>query len=166
MERILVHMASSPEEFPSGPGELHLGKFAKPEADASDDGHTMIIRRSADSTAAKATTDEVAFEQEFGLPFARMLGIVCHCYSRGVFRSDDVAALIRDERSLRDAFGRKLPDGPAVRRFRRRFADQLEDTLETAYRATSEGSESQTTVLQKKAADVVHDAAWTDNRKR
>ena len=126
----------------------------------------MIIRRSAESTAAKATTDEVAFEQEFGLPFARMLGIVCHCYSRGVFRSDDVAALIREERSLRDAFGRKLPDGPAVRRFRRRFANELEDTLETAYRVESAGTEAETTILHKKAAEVVHDAAWTDNRKR
>ena len=159
-------MANDSETGPIDPRDLHLGKFAKPDTDPTEEGQTMVIRRSAVATAAKAATDEEVFEQEFGLPFAEMLGIVCHCYARGVFRSDDVANLIRNEKALRDAFGKKLPDGPAVRRFRRRFADHLEETLETAYRTQSKDGEAETVFLQKQAAETVHQAAWTDNNRR
>lgn len=159
-------MPSSDGKSAGGSDDLHLKKFAGPEADPADDGQTMVIRRAAVATAAKVAPEEEDFEKEFGMPLAQMLGIVCHCYARGVFRSDDVAGLIRNEKALREAFGRKLPDGPAVRRFRRRYADQLEETLETAYRVQSKEGETETVFLQKKAAETIHDAAWTDNNRR
>ncbi len=159
-------MPSSDGKSAGGSDDLHLKKFAAPEADPTDDGQTMVIRRAAVATAAKVAPEEEDFEKEFGMPLAQMLGIVCHCYARGVFRSDDVAALIRNEKALREAFGRKLPDGPAVRRFRRRYADQLEETLETAYRVQAKDGEPETVFLQKKAAETIHDAAWTDNNRR
>ena len=126
-------MANGNETGPIDPRDLHLGKFAKPDTDPTEEGQTMVIRRSAVATAAKAATDEEVFEQEFGLPFAEMLGIVCHCYARGVFR---------------------------------RFADHLEETLETAYRTQSKDGGAETVFLQKQAAETVHHAAWTDNNRR
>lgn len=146
------------------PDSLNLHKFAGSAEDA-DAGQTVIIRRSAESTAAKAPAESDAFEAEFGLPKARMLGIVAYCYAKGFFRSDDIARAIREEDALREAFGRKLPDGAAIRTFRRRYSDELEDVLESAYREQS-SEEGQTRILHKKAADTVHTAAWTDNTRR
>jgi len=51
-----------------------------------------------------------------------------------------------------------------VRRFRRKFAEEIEDTLENLYRAVpKDGEEANTEVLHRQAVERVHEAAWTDN---
>lgn len=157
---------------------LNLGKFkpaAKNEpsaAPAEGEGETMFIRR---ATAKAAETKFAAGEletEEFGLPLKEMLGVITYCYARGYFNSGEIAALMKQDPELRKSLGKKLPDEAAVRKFRRKYANEIEDALETLYRAFPPGptpelpkveSSSQTTIAHKQASYRVHDAMWTDN---
>jgi hypothetical protein len=158
----------------SEPRELHLGKFAPtiPGADAqTGEGETMFIRRAAVQTVEKNLQPAEQQSDEFGLPMKEMLGVITYCYARGVFFSGAIADLLKKEPELRKAFGSKLPDGQAVRRFRRRYAEEIEEALETLYRAFPPTDPSlapaidgtHTEIVQRQASDRLHDAARTDN---
>ena len=58
-------MPSSDGKNAGGSDDLHLKKFAAPEADPTDDGQTMVIRRAAVATAAKKVFEdrEIVAEQ-------------------------------------------------------------------------------------------------------
>jgi hypothetical protein len=157
---------------------LNLGKFVPREAGESapaplDDGPTLRVRRIAAEIVDKKAIEPAQSKDEFGLPLKEMLGAITHCYARGVFCSKDIAQILRDEPQLRDAIGRALPDEETIRRFRRRYAAEIEEALESLYRAypgggpapaTPETSEA-TQALRREAAERLHDAVWTDNRK-
>jgi len=100
-----------------------------------------------------------------------MLGVITYCYVRGVFNSKDIAERLKQEPELRKSFGRDLPDGATIKAFRRRYAAEIEDLLETVYRvfpptdpklATDQGA-GQTEIVHREAAERLHDAAWEDN---
>ena len=165
-------------ESPSTSKPLNLHKFVpkvgKPTSETSpDDGHTMMIRRIAAETAEKNVPAEEAQNDEFGLPLKEMLGVMTYCYARGVFCSKDIAAFLKENPELRKSLGRKLPDEEMIRRFRRRYAADIEETLENVYRvfpekqtgATSNPTEGHTEIVKRQAAERVHDAVWTDNTK-
>jgi len=132
-----------------------------------------MIRRIAAETAEKNLTPEEAQTDEFGLPLKEMLGVMTYCYARGVFCSKDIAAFLKEEPELRKSLGRKLPDEETVRRFRRRYATEIEETLENVYRVfpANQSTEpkapgqSKTEIVKRQAAERVHDAVWTDNTK-
>jgi transposase-like protein DUF772 len=172
-------MATSPD--PHGHPEerpLNLAKFVQPEPGQSapaapvDEGPTLRMRRIAAEIVEKKAVPAESTD-EFGLPLKGMLGVITHCYARGVFCSKDIAQVLRDEPQMRDAFGRNLPNEDTIRRFRRRYAAEIEEALETLYRAypgggpapaTPETSEA-TQQLRREAAERLHDAVWTDNSK-
>jgi len=163
-----AHSMNAPESSPADPKNLHLGKFTPVGQDdpplPDDEGQTMMIRRIAAETAEKNLSEEEVHSNEFGLPVKEMLGVISHCYARGVFCSKDIASLIAQEPQLREAIGRRLPSEEVVRRFRRKFAEEIEDTLENLYRAVpQEGEKANTEVLHRQAVERVHEAAWTDN---
>src|SRR5262245_31019621 len=119
---------------------LHLSKFTparpgkrQPEISA-DQGQTMMIRRIAAETADRNLTESQRETDEFGLPVKEMLGVISHCYARGLFCSKDIAEALKEEPDLRNAIGRKLPNEETIRRFRRRHAAEIEETLENLYR--------------------------------
>lgn len=154
---------------PAGPSPgLHLGKFATPEAPATGEpeGATIIIKRAAVQAAAKAADPAAPASADTELPLGVMLGLISYCYARGIFRSDDIARRLREDPELARSFGKELPDGPAIRRFRRRHSDEIEETLETLYRELPQGGEADTVHIQRQARDRVHDAAFTDNTSR
>ena len=156
---------------------LNLAKFVQPEPSAPtdaplDDGPTLRMRRIAAEIVDKKAITAPA-KDEFGLPMKEMLGVITHCYARGVFCSKDIAQVLRDEPQMRAAFGRALPNEDTIRRFRRRYAGEIEEALESLYRAypsggpapaTEETSEA-TQQLRREAVERVHDAVWTDNSK-
>jgi hypothetical protein len=147
--------------------DLHVNAFADPSVPPAspDDGATVIIKRAAIETAASVPVAD-AVEAEFGLPLPQLLGVISYCYAKGFFRSADIAERLRQDPDLKARFGRKLPDESDIRRFRRRFSGEIEDTLETLFR-TQRGPEGpDTVVLHKAAAEQVHDAAWHDNNRR
>ena len=152
---------------PEKPG-LNLGKFANPGTAPSGEpeGATLIIKRAAVETAAKSAEPGVTQDADLELPLSVMLGLIAYCYARGIFRSDDIARRLHEQPELAAAFGKHLPDGPAIRRFRRRHADEIEETLETLYRELPTSPEIDTVTIQRQAKDRVHDAAWTDNTSR
>ena len=168
---------SDSSSSPNGPEErpLHLGKFALGEASEapSNEGPTMMIRRIAGKIVEKELGPTAEMDAEFGMPVKEMLGVITHCYVRGIFCSKDIANLLRDEHDLRAAFGRSLPDEAAIRRFRRRHAELIEGALEDLYRAYPAGgpdpaapeTSERTTILHKEAVERLHEAAWTDNTK-
>jgi hypothetical protein len=162
-------MEPTPSPGPaSGKPELHLGKFAASDLDPSNqpEGATMIIKRAAVETAAQARPAGDPIDPETGLPLSVMLGLITYCYARGVFRSDDIALKLRQEAALKAVFGNKLPDGPTIRRFRRRYSDEIEDTLETLYRELPGQEDADTTTVKRQAAERIHDAAWRDRTSR
>ncbi len=100
------------------------------------------------------------------------MGVVGHCFARGLYCSKDIAQALQDEPALREKFGRKLPGEEAIRRFRRCFAHELETTLGTLYKADPSQSpepapaeEGETKFFKKQAVERVHDAVWADNTK-
>src|SRR5579871_3839052 len=127
---------STPEGKP-----LNLGKFIpSPEIEpalppSTSEGETMFIRRT--TAAAVETKFEPAEQQtaEFGLPLKEMLGVITYCYARGIFNSGEIAARLKQEPELRKALGKNLPDEATIRRFRRRYAGEIEDALELLYQA-------------------------------
>jgi hypothetical protein len=157
---------------------LNLGKFA-PTAKVPDaqtppegEGETMFIRRTTAATVETKLPPEAAENGEFGLPMKEMLGIITYCYARGVFNSGEIAARLKKEPTLREAFGRNLPDETTIRRFRRKYANEIEDALELLYQAFppqdpalpahSDGQPDK--LAQKQAGSRVHDAIWVDNK--
>ena len=157
---------------------LNLAKFVQPEpghppADAPlDDGPTLRMRRIAAAIIDKKAAPTQSTD-EFGLPLEAMLGVITHCYVRGLFCSKDIAQVLRDEPQMREAFGRALPNEENIRRFRRRYAAEIEEALESLYRAfpgggpapaTDETSEA-TQQLRREEVERLHDAVWTDNSK-
>ena len=162
-----------PDERP-----LNLAKFVPLEpgqpapAAPLDDGPTLRVRRiAADIVDKKAIPPQS--KDEFGLPLKEMLGVITHCYARGVFCSKDIAQILRDEPQLRAAVGRALPNEETIRRFRRRYAAEIEEALENLYRAypgggpapATPGASEGTQQLRREAVERLHDAAWTDNSK-
>jgi len=87
--------------------------------------------------------------------------------------SKDIAQILRDEPQLRAAVGRALPNEETIRRFRRRYAAEIEEALENLYRAypgggpapATPGASEGTQQLRREAVERLHDAAWTDNSK-
>lgn len=149
---------------------LHLHKFASATPSAGegvqDMGQTEFIRRSAAETVQEDATLAARQTVEFGLPLQEMLGVIAYCYVKGVFNSADIAALLKSDPALRARFGRDLPDGDMVRRFRRRFAGEIEDVLEDVFRMfpkRGDASATKTEFVHRQAADLLHDVAWTDN---
>ncbi|MBK8002218.1 MAG: transposase [Verrucomicrobia bacterium] len=149
---------------------LHLHKFAT-EAPASgeglhDMGQTEFIKRTAAETVQEDASLAAQHTAEFGLPLKEMLGVIAYCYVKGVFNSTDIAALLKSDPALRAKFGRDLPDGNTVRRFRRKFAGEIEDVLEDVFRMFPKGADAgaiKTEFVHRQAADLLHDVAWTDS---
>jgi hypothetical protein len=147
---------------------LHIHKFAtqSPAGDAPNDlGQTEFIKRSAAETLGDSTNANDAETSEFGLPVREMLGVIAYCYVKSVFCSPDIAELLKNDPTLRAKFGRKLPDGDAVRRFRRRYAAEIEDVLEDVFRAfpnRNKPDEKQTEFIQRQAVELLHDAVRAD----
>jgi Transposase domain (DUF772) len=170
---------SSTQDGGSNERPLNLAKFVPVESgpvapvEPMDDGPTLRVRRIAAEIVDKKAAAAPLANEEFGLPLKEMLGVITHCYARGVFCSKDIAQILRDEPQLRAAVGRALPSEETIRRFRRRFAAEIEETLETLFRAypgggpapatpeTAEGTQQ----LRRDAVERLHDAAWTDNTK-
>jgi hypothetical protein len=133
----------------------------------------MKVRRIAADIVEKKVTPAQQPNDQFGLPLKEMLGVITHCYARGIFCSKDIAEALRQEPALRQALGRKLPNEEAIRTFRRRFATEIEDALESLYRAYPEGGPAPATPetaestqeLRREAAERLHDAAKADNSK-
>jgi hypothetical protein len=159
---------------------LNLAKFKPAAPDApvppppsgEGEGETMFIRRT--TAAAVEAKFEPAAQQtpEFGLPLKEMLGVITYCYARGVFNSGEIAARLRQEPELRKAVGGNLPDEAAVRRFRRKYANEIEDALELLYQVfppqnavqPAEAALQPEDLAHKHASSRVHDAIWTDNK--
>jgi len=165
-----------PAEGDNSSKPLHLFKFLPGEtgapADNTGEGPTVMIRRIAANTVETRIPEDKQETEEFGLPLKEMMGVMGHCFARGLYCSKDIAQALKDEPVLRQRFGRKLPGEEAIRRFRRQFSRELEATLGTLYRADptqapeplAEG-QGATQFFQKQAVERVHDAAWTDNTK-
>jgi hypothetical protein len=151
---------------------INIHKFAgqSPPADTTRDlGQTEFIKRSAAETLEESDKALAPQTTEFGLPVQEMLGVIAYCYVKGVFCSPDIAELLKNDPTLRSKFGRKLPDGDTVRRFRRRYAAEIEDVLEDVFRAFPEGKlpeGKQTEFIHRQAAELLHDAVRTDNTRR
>ena len=166
----------TPEDNSSKP--LHLFKFVPGEAgvppsDDSGEGPTVMIRRIAANTVETQLPPEQQETDEFGIPVKEMMGIIGHCFARGLYCSKDIDQALKDEPALRGQLGRKLPGEEAVRRFRRRFAHELEATLGALYKAEpslapelpAPDEQGKTQFFQKQAVERVHDAVWADNTK-
>jgi hypothetical protein len=159
---------------------LNLRKFAHALAgDGQSDvplneGQTLFIKRSATESLAKACETGDLRKDEFGLPVNVMLGIITYCYVRGVFSSKEIAERLKCEPDLRKTFGRDLPNEDEVKSFRRQFATEIEDLLETVYRvfppeeaaASNHPGVSQTEMLHREAVERLHSASWEDIMRR
>ena len=146
---------------------VHKFASAQPQRSGSpqDQGQTEFIKRSAAETLEESNQASQQTE-EYGLPVKEMLGVIAYCYVKSVFCSPDIAELLKNDPILRAKFGRKLPDGDTVRRFRRRYAGEIEDVLEDVFRAFPQSNrpdEKQTEFIQRQAADLLHDAVRNDN---
>ena len=150
---------------------LHLAKFSpdvpagSAENPPTTEGETMFIRR----TTEKAVETKLQLDGheilEFGLPLKFMLGVITYCYARGVFNSGEIAARLKAEPELRKSFGSNLPDESAIRQFRRKYAGEIEDALESLYQAFPPQDPALPAGQPGKQAGArVHDAIWTDNK--
>lgn len=164
---------SQPESNETGPATrpLNLGRFATPPGGGGDDreGQTVFLKRAAADTVERSLGADAAADTEFGLPLQQMLGVITYCYARGLFCSPDIADRLRSDPELRSQFGRSLPDAVAIRGFRRRYAAEIEDTLEALYRTFPPGAPGapgpDTEVIHRQAVERLHDASWADNTK-
>jgi len=160
----------------SGDQPLNLKKFAPAAgreaeaAPAGSEGETVFIRKTAALSAAQIADAARQEDERFGLPVKEMLGVITYCYVRGVFSSKEIAERLGTEPDLRKAFGRNLPDEAAVKSFRRHYAAEIEDLLETVYRKYPVGeagkSGSETEMVHREAVERLHDAAWEDTMRR
>jgi len=132
----------------------------------------MFIKRTTAAAVERQLPPEAQQAQEFGLPLKEMLGIITYCYARGVFASGEIASRLKQDPDLRKAVGRNLPDEDAIRRFRRRYAGEIEDALESLYKAfpprdpslPAEEEVMDGDLAQRQAGSRVHNAIWTDNK--
>jgi hypothetical protein len=157
---------------PSKGKPLNLGKFKpspdneQPQTPPEGEGETMFIRRTTAATVESKLEPAERQSAEFGLPVKEMLGVITYCYARGVFNSGEIAARLKKEPELRKAVGGNLPDEATIRRFRRKYAGEIEDALELLYQhfppqAVADKPED---LAHKHASSRVHDAIWTDNK--
>jgi len=158
---------------------LNLAKFTPstknenlPEPSTAE-GETFFIKRTAAATVQKQLHPAEQESTEFGLPLKEMLGLITYCYARGVFASGEIARLLKQEPALAKSLGRNLPNEDAIRRFRRRYAGEIEDALELLYTAfppqhdptlPAHAEPGQGNTAHFQAGSRVHDAIWTDNK--
>ncbi len=152
---------------------LNLGKFDPAKGDELGcEGETMFIRRTT-AAVVEEKLAPLAATEEFGLPLKEMLGIITYCYARGVFPSGAIAELLKKTPELARSAGDKLPDEATIRKFRRQYAGEIEEALETLYRVYPRGQDptlpSPATAKpeelpQKQAGYRIHDAVWKDNQ--
>ena len=159
---------------------LNLNKFAPWPTGETDlaapdsQGQTVFIKKTAGDAVAQLPDSAHPQDDEFGIPLKGMLGVITYCYVRGVFSSKEISGRLKHEPQLRKSFGRHLPDEVTIKAFRRRYAAQIEDVLETVYRAfppnqtktAAEQGASQTEIVHHEAVERLHDAAWEDNMRR
>jgi hypothetical protein len=156
---------------------LNLAKFnpaaspAPAAGPAENEGETLFIRRTTAAAVESKFKPEEQQNHEFGLPLKEMLGVITYCYARGVFTSAEIATRLLQEPELRRTVGRDLPDEAAIRRFRRKYAGEIEEALETLYQVfppqdpalASEAVDASGDLAHKLAGTRVHDAIWKDN---
>jgi len=175
-------MNDHPTPSPSQPdAPLNLKKFAPGQPSQAEvtspesEGQTLFIKKTAAVSAPQLPGSAApANDQEFGLPLKDMLGIITYCYARGVFSSKEIAERLKQEPQLRKGFGRNLPDEATIKTFRRRYATEIEDLLETVFRVypptdpkvAPDQDAGQTETLRREAVERVHDAAWEDSMRR
>jgi hypothetical protein len=159
---------------------LNLGKFAAGAGgdDGSEpqagEGQTLFIKKTAAQSSEQRPDSGRKGDDEFGLPIKDMLGLISYCYVRGVFSSKEIAERLKREPELRKQFGRHLPDEQTIKVFRRRHAAEIEDLLETVYRAfppgapkmSAETTASETEIVHREASERLHDAFWEDAMRR
>lgn len=163
---------SSPSSDAAGKKELHLNKFSEPliSSPAQAEGETIFVRQAAYETAGRILSPEELNSTEFGIPVKDLVGVITYCYARGVFHSVAIADLLRQDTTLRHSAA-QLPDGKAIRRFRRRYHELIEESLEELYRSfppkvaepLPASGEGQTEIVRRLAGEQLHDAAWRDN---
>jgi hypothetical protein len=159
---------------------LNLKKFAPGPAGETDpaapgsEGQTGFIKKSAAESVSQLPDAARQEDHEFGIPLQAMLGVITYCYVRGVFSSKEIAERLKHEPQLRKSFGWRLPDEATIKAFRRRYAAEIEDLLETVYRAfppadprsPAEPGASQTEIVRREAVERLHDASWEDAMRR
>jgi len=139
-----------------------------------EEGQTMFIKKSAAQSVAQRGDPALDDDNKFGLAVKDMLGLITYCYVRGVFSSKEISERLDREPQLRKRFGSKLPDEQAIKAFRRRYAAEIEDLLETVYRAfpsddsqsSAEPRANETELVHRKAVERLHDASWEDAMRR
>lgn len=160
----------------SGGAPLNLRKFAAGPGDEAGsepragEGQTLFIKKTAAQSIEQNPDSVRRGDDEYGLPIKDMLGLIGYCYVRGVFSSKEIAERLKAEPELRKRFGRHLPDEQAIKVFRRRHAADIENLLETVYRAFPPGdssmsvepASSQTEIVHREASERLHDAFWED----
>ena len=174
---------SNPQfESETPPPPLHMGKFAptKPGTPAAptEEGPTLVIRRAAEKTAEESAQPVVA-PKGSALPPKNLLGAVSYCYSKGVYRSEDIEHSMLKDPELRASIGNEVPDAHAIRRFRRYNREAILTTLGKFFRwrraqaivaaeketgvAAPAASENTQFFVKTEAKDTVEKAAWVDN---
>ena len=167
----------SPDQAPA---PLNLKKFAPVAGGEPDpmvtgmEGQTMFIRKTAANSVAQLTDDARKDDDKYGIPVKDMLGLITYCYVRGVFSSKEISERLNREPELRKRFGSKLPEENAVKAFRRRYAVEIEDLLETVYRTfpsadpatPADPGATETEIVHRKAVERLHDASWEDAMRR
>ncbi len=64
-----------------------------------------------------------------------MLAMLTYCYAIGVYGSEDVELMMREDASLRALCGTEIPDWKRLKRFRRQNHALLQRTLEETFRS-------------------------------
>ncbi|MEI7728123.1 MAG: transposase [Verrucomicrobiota bacterium] len=172
------------DDTKSSPGAvespLHLNKFAHRSAGETDpvvpgsESQTIFIKKTAEESAAHLPQAAPGEDDAFGLPIKDMLGVITYCYVRGVFSSKEIAEKLKQDPELRKSFGKHLPDEADIKAFRRSYAAEIEDLLETVFRAfppnasKTDGAQGvgQTEIVHREAVDRLHDANWEDSMRR
>jgi hypothetical protein len=165
---------------------LHLNKFVpkgplEPPTSTTDEGQTVMIRKAAAETVAQSAQPVTVPKGGQALPPKEMLGAVAYCYSKGVYRSEDIERKMNQDQELRGALHGEVPDAHSIRRFRRFNRDAIRTVLEKFFRRTrrkaaaapgapapestpTTAANDNTQFLDKKAAhDQLDKAAWIDN---
>ena len=63
-----------------------------------------------------------------------MLAMLTYCYATGVYGSEDVELMMREDASLRALCGTEIPDWKSLKRFRRQNHAMLQRALEETFR--------------------------------
>ena len=116
---------------------LHLNKFAPGQASPEpsvDEGQTVFIKRAAAETADQSPEPVIAPKTGNQLPARELLGAIVYCYSKGVFRSEEIERFMVQNEELRASLNGEVPDANVIRRFRRLNRRAIQTTLEKHYR--------------------------------